>query len=85
MDIGTRKELSSGTDKGIDQSIIPLAAYPLLPQAQVQRVVEQVLVVGSTVKNDRKHPIRMYPGAESSEGELGDGYQDAAAALVADA
>ncbi len=56
-----------------------------MPVAQVQRVVQQPLVVGAHIQGYRDHPARVDPGRGRVHGQLADRYLDAAYPPVADA
>lgn len=85
MEVRLGIQPACGRDKGRDELVVLLAADPLLPETQVQRVVEEGLVVGSAVQHHGQHAVRVDAGADGGEDQLGDGYEDAAASLVADA
>lgn len=85
MDIRLGIQLPRRLDKGVDEVVVCLAPNALLPQAQVEVVIQQFLVVGATVEDDGERPVGVNAGAERGEGELRDRDEDAPDSLVADA
>lgn len=49
MDVGLWVELPGGFDECVNKVVVFLASDALLPQAEVEVVVEKLLVVGSAV------------------------------------
>lgn len=84
MEIGTREQLPRRADKLINERVVVLASDPLLLQAEVQLVVEEVLVIGPAVENDGQDAVGVNARADGRQEQLGDGDQDAADALVTD-
>ena len=68
-----------------DEAVVGSAADPGVPVAQVQRVVQQPLVVGAHVQGHRDHPARVDPGRSGIDRQLAHRDRDAAHAPVADA
>lgn len=85
MYVRSRVQLSRGSHKGLDKVIIGLAPDATLPQTKIQIIGQKLLVVGAAVEDDGQAAVRVDAGAQRSEGELGDGYENAADALVTDA
>ena len=85
MDVRLRKQPPRRLHKRINKLIVPLSANPPLPQAQVQLVAEEIIVVGAAVEDDGEGAVGVDAGAGGGEDELGYGDEDAAGALVADA
>ncbi|QBZ60301.1 hypothetical protein PoMZ_07241 [Pyricularia oryzae] len=82
---GAGEEVPGSGDELADQRVVLLPPHATLPQAQVQRVVEQALVVGAAVEDDGEGAVRVQACAKRGQDELGDADEDAATALVADA
>ena len=72
-------------DVRVDELVVLLAAHPRAPQAEVARVVEQLLAVRADVEPDREHAARVDPGGDGVDGELADRDVDPADPPVADA
>ena len=66
-------------DVGLDEGVVALAAHPRVPVADVERVVEQLLVVGADVERDGDDPGRVDAGGGGVDGQLADGDAGAAA------
>ena len=67
VDIRFGEQRARGPDEGIHELVVPLPADALLPQAQVQFVAEELLVVRPAVKHDRQGAVRVNAGAERGE------------------
>ena len=80
-----REAATKRLDEAIDELCIGLALEPSMTDAEVQRVVEQVLPVGAHVEPDRKGDPGIDPRRGRVEGELADADRDPAEALIADA
>lgn len=85
VNIGSRVKMPRGLDKAVDKVGVLPTADALVPQAQVQLVVEELLVVGAAVQDDGEGPVGVDAGAERGENELGHGDEDTADALIANA
>ena len=72
-------------DEFLDDFVERLAGEPLLPQAEVEGVVEQRLVVGTDVEHHRQAAARVQSGAGRIKGELADRDAHAVGAQVAEA
>ena len=72
-----------GVHEPIDELLILASTNPLVSQAEVQRVVQAVLVVGADVEHDRQRQIRGNAGAGGVERQLPDRDSHSADALVA--
>ena len=80
-----REPLGRAGDVGVDELVVLLAAHPGATQAEVARVVEQLLAVGADVEPDREDPLGVDAGGDRVDRELADRDVDAADAPVADA
>ncbi len=69
----------------VDEGVISVAAKAALLVAEVERVVEELLVVGAAVEGDRQGQLRVDAGAGYVEGELADGDAHASGSLIAQA
>ncbi len=85
MEVGTRVEPVRRADERVDELVVLLAPDALVAESQIQRVVEELLVVRAAVEDDGQCPVRVDAGAERGQHQLGDGDENAARALVADA
>jgi hypothetical protein len=85
VNIRLRIQLLGRLHKRIHELIVLLPAHTLLPQTEVELVIQELLVVCPAVEHDGQAAVRVDAGAERGQGELGDGDEDAADALVADA
>ena len=84
MEEGAGEQPGDGLDESLDEVVIALAADARLAAADVQLLIEQGLVVGADVQDDRDHPGRVDATGGGVDGELADGDLDAADAPVAD-
>ena len=80
-----REQLGGGADVGVDEAVVPLAADPRVPGAQVHVLVQQRLVVGPGVQHDRDDPAGMQSGRRGVDGQFPVRDRDAAYSPVADA
>lgn len=71
VDVSVWIQLSCRLDKSVHEFCVFFTADSLLLEAKVEFIVEKSLVVGATVKNHRKGPIRMDTAAESGKNEFG--------------
>ena len=85
LDTAFRVELLHGRDEFLDERHVVFAAHALLAQAQVERVVEQSLIVGADVENDRQAILRRHAGAGRYRAKLPDRNAHAADAKIAEA
>jgi hypothetical protein len=60
-------QLSCRLDKGVDKLAVLFAADTFLSEAQVQLVVEELLIVRPAVKDDRESAVWVDASAESGE------------------
>ena len=67
---GVRVHAHHGVDESIDEVLIRASANPLVPQAEIQRVVQPLLIVRAHVEHDRQRQIRRDSGARGVEGQL---------------
>jgi len=79
-----RPALADRIDEMFNERVILRAADPLVLPADVQRVGEQLLVVGADIEHDRQRRRRMQAGAGGVERQLADRNAHAAGALVAE-
>lgn len=84
VDVCLWVQLPRRLDKGVDEPAVLFTPDTLLPEAQVQLVAEELLVVRPAIKDDGEGAVRMDASAESGEDQLGDRDEDASDALVAD-
>ena len=82
---GSGKTSVDGGHERLDEVVVGRAAQPGLAVAEVERVVEQLLVVGADVEARPAASGGVDAGAGGVEGELADGDAHAARALVAQA
>ena len=85
LDAAFRVELLHCCHELVDESQIVFAAHAVLAQALIERVVEQALIVGADVENDRQTVLRRHTGAGGIERELADRNAHAAGAEIAEA
>ncbi len=69
----------------IDEVKVRLAGNPFVAPAEVLRIVEPFLIVGSHIQNDRERPFRTNPTDERVQGEFANRDAQAACALVTNA
>jgi hypothetical protein len=72
-------------DEFVDKSQVLLAPHAVLPQAEIQRVLEQDLIVRADIENDGQTALRRHAGAGGIERELADRDTHAAGAEIAEA
>ena len=80
-----REVRGRGQHELLDQRIVIGFADPALRQADVERVVEQLLVLGADVERDGEARLRMHAGASGVERQLADGDAHAVRAEIAQA
>ena len=71
--------------EGLDELLVGRAAQPPRAVADVERVTEQLAIVGADVEGDRQREGGMQTARGRVEGQLADGDAHAAGALVAEA
>ena len=85
VDDGAGVEFADGLDERVHEPIVLRpAAHALLPQAQIQRIIEQTLAISTAVQHHRQRAIRMQSRAEGAQREFRRADEDPAHALVAD-
>ena len=62
---GVRVDAHDRVDEAIDEVLILGSANPLVPQAEIQRVVQPLLIVRAHIERDRQCQIGRDPGARS--------------------
>ena len=82
---GVGKDLLDGLDEAVHKGVVVLAPEAVLGVAEVERVVEQLFVVGPAVKGDGQGQLGVDAGPGDVQGELADGDAHASGALVAEA
>jgi hypothetical protein len=85
MDVGARVELSSCFDESLDKFIVLLAADSLLPQPKIKIIIQEFLIVCTTVQDNWQAAVGMNAGAQSVEDKFGNGDENAAHTLITDA
>lgn len=79
------KDLAEGYHELVEEGDVVGQRPTLLPEAEVERVVEKLLVVGSHVENDRQCLSRVDSACGSIQGELADRDTDTAETEVTEA
>jgi hypothetical protein len=79
------EDLECGGDVGVDEGVVGPLCPPLVPYAQIERIVQQFRPVRADVQDHRQGPGRVDPGRGGVDGELARRDVDAADAPVADA
>jgi hypothetical protein len=79
-----REYLACCLDVTVDEVVVGLAADPAVAVANVRRVVEQALLVGADVKDDRQDPVGVDSGRRRVDGELADRDVDSVRTPVSD-
>jgi len=74
-----------GTYEGFDEIVVFLAANPVMLPADVDRIVQQRLVVGAHIQQDRQAVLRRNSRQRGVKRHLADGNPHPARALVAEA
>jgi len=77
LDAAFRLERLHCADKFRDKGHVSLATHAVLPQAEVQRIIEQRLIVRADVENDRQAVLRGHAGASGIERQLAERYAHA--------
>ena len=85
VDAALREHLLHGLDELVDEGIELLGRGACLAQAQVERIVQVLLVVGAGVEIHRQQVLRRHAGAGGVELQLADGDAHAVGAQVAQA
>ena len=85
LEAALRKQLLHRLDELVDERVVFRAAHAVLAQAEIERVVEQSLVVGADVERDRQGQLRRHAGAGGVERQLAHRDAHAADAEVAQA
>ena len=76
--------LGHGGHERLDESVVFAAAHALVPPADIERVLQALLVVRPYIEEDRQRLGRMDAGAGGVERQLADGNAHATGALVAE-
>ncbi len=84
LDDDAREQLLRGRDEFLDELVERGTRQAPLAQADVQRVVQQPLVVGAGIQHDRQALPRMNAGTCRVQGQLADRYAHAVGAEVAE-
>ena len=79
------EDLQCGGDVGVDEGVVGLLRGPLVPHAQIERVLEQLRPVGADIQDHRQGAGRVDAARRGVDGELAGRDVDAADAPVADA
>ena len=82
---GVGIDLADRLDEGLDESVVAGAAQPRLRVAEVERVIEQALVVGAAVQRHRQGQRRVHARAGAVQCQLADRDAHPARALIAQA
>lgn len=83
VDVCLRIQLAGGLDKCVDKFVVPLTPDSFLPQTKVERIIQELLVVGAAVQHYWKNTIGMDARTESGQNQLSNGDQNATTTLVA--
>ena len=67
---GVRVHAHYGLDEPIDEVLILASANPLVPQTEIERIVQPLLIVRAHVEHDRQRQRGRDPGARAVEGQL---------------
>lgn len=84
VDVCARIELASRLHERVDKLVIPLTSDTFGSEAQIQIIVEKLLVVCTAVQDNRQGSIGVDASTQRGQDELGHGDKDATTALVAD-
>src|SRR5271169_1226034 len=68
----------------VDKGEVFFAADPVLTQAEIERVIEQILIVRTYIQNDRQAALRRHAGAGGVERELAKRYAHPPGAEIAE-
>src|SRR6185369_5631846 len=79
-----RKALAQRNHEGFNECVVLGAANALVAPADIQRIVQQLLVVGADIENDRQRRRRMNPRAHRVQRQLADRDAHAADAEIAE-
>ena len=79
-----RPAFQHGIHEGFDEIVVILAAHPLVPPSDIDRVGETLLVVGPDIEQDRQGGGRMETGAGGIERQFADRDAHAVGALVSE-
>src|SRR5664279_1455011 len=85
MQHGLGEELGGRRHVRVDEGVVGRSPNAGVPVADVHRVVEERLAVGTAVEHDRDHPVRVDSRGGGIHGQLADRDVDAIAAPVSDA
>ena len=80
-----RPALRRRGDELLDEVVVFLAAHPLVPPADVERIGQPLIVVGADIEKHRQRRRGMDAAAGGVERELADRDAHAAGALIAEA
>src|SRR5208282_4812827 len=72
LDERMREHAGGGRDELVNEVIVNRAGHAVLMQAEVKRIVQQGLVVGTGVEHGGETLRGMNPGASGVKGELAD-------------
>lgn len=75
-------ELSHGLDEGVDEFIVLLTPDALLFETEVEIIVQELLIVRSTVENHGQSAVGMDTGTKSRQDQFGYRDENTAYALV---
>ena len=73
MNVSIRVQLSSTTNKLVDEIIVLLPANTWFLHAEIDLVVSEFLVVGATVEDNGERAVGVDACAEGREDKFGDG------------
>jgi hypothetical protein len=85
LDAALRVQRLHRVDEFVDKRHVFFAAHAVLAQPEIERVVEQHLVVRANVQNDRQTVLRRHTGAGGIECELAERYAHPAGAEITQA
>ncbi len=84
LDAAFREQFLHRPDILINERVVFVPAHAVLPESEVQRVVEQLLVIGPDIKHHRQGELRRHSRAGGVERELPDRDPHPADPLVAE-
>ena len=85
LEDGLRIDAHDRLDEPVDERLIAGAANPSVAHAEIQRIVQQFLVVGADVEHDRQRQVRRDAGTGGVQTEFANRNAHAADALIAEA
>jgi hypothetical protein len=83
LDQAARPHLLDAVDECIDEVVVSRTTKPGRAMPEVERIVEEALVVGADIERDRQRQRRVDPARRCVQRELADRDRHAAGALVA--